>query len=99
MLHTINTSPFTSSSLDACLRTAAPGSSLLFIEDGVYAVLQGTAVSARVQEAMKQLSVHVLGPDLAARGVQGKLMAGVNVVDYGGFVDLAAAAPRIQAWL
>ena len=42
MLHTINKSPFEKSSLQTCLRYADDGSSILLIEDGVYAASKGT---------------------------------------------------------
>ena len=38
MLHTVNKSPFDKSSLDTCLKFAKAGSSILLIEDGVYAI-------------------------------------------------------------
>jgi len=42
MLHTINKSPFEKDSLKTCLRYAEKGSSVLFIEDAVYACTKGT---------------------------------------------------------
>jgi len=42
MLHLINKSPFERTALDSCLRLAKPGSSILLIEDGVYAALENT---------------------------------------------------------
>ena len=99
MLHIINKSPFEKNSLDSCLRVAREGSTLLFIEDGVYAALKGTVVADSIQKAMQDHTVCVLEPDLMARGVQDKVMDGVNRVDYGGFVDLVAESERVQSWL
>jgi tRNA 2-thiouridine synthesizing protein B len=49
---------------------------------------------------MKDKNVFVLGSDLRARGIDdGKLIDGVKVVDYSGFVELAASNDRVQAWL
>ena len=90
MLHIINKSPFEKNSLESCLRVAQAGSTLLLIEDGVYAALDGTAVSDSMRKAMQDHKVCVLEPDLMARGVQNKVMDGVNRVDYGGFVYLVA---------
>ncbi len=99
MLHTVNKSPFEKSTLDTCLRLAKPGSTILLIEDGVYAVMQGTSVTERMANALRQHSIYVLGPDLKARGLeQGRMIDGVKVVDYGGFVDLVAQYDQIQTW-
>ncbi len=99
LLHTINKSPFEKTSLQSCLRVAKEGSSLLFIEDGVYAVLKGTTVSPVVEEATKRLKVYALTSDLEARGVKDRVMDGVHLVDYPGFVDLAAEHKAVEAWL
>jgi len=100
MLHTVNKSPFEKSTLDSCLRLAKEGSALLLFEDGVYAGLTGTAYADRMQTAVTKLSVYVLGSDLEARGLaQDRLIEGIEVVDYGGFVDLAAQADKVQAWV
>ena len=45
-------------------------------------------------------NVSVLGPDLAARGIgEDKLIDGVTVVDYAGFVDMVEANDKVQSWL
>ena len=99
-LHTVNKSPFERNSLDSCLKFAEPGASVLLIEDGVYAALAGTAAAARVEEAIKRVKIYVLGRDLKARGfAESRLIPGIGVVDYAGFVDLAAESATVQAWL
>jgi len=46
------------------------------------------------------VSVYVLGPDLKARGFrEDRLIEGIQVVDYAGFVDLATEHDKVQAWL
>ena len=99
MLHTVNKSPFENRTLETCLRFALQGSAVLLIEDGVYAVAQGSAVSGQVQEAMKNVSIYALKPDVEARGIQNRVMDGVRLVDYGGFVDLVAEHDAVQSWL
>ena len=100
MLHTVNKSPFENRSLDSCLAHAKAGASILLIEDAVFGAMKGTAVSDKVSEAMKDRKVYVLGPDLKARGVsEDRLLDGVNVVDYGGFVDLVTEHDNLQSWL
>ncbi len=100
ILHTVNKSPFERNSLDACLRLAASGSSVLMIEDGVYGAMKGTEKSAAVESAKGDISFYVLGPDLKARGIsEDKLIDGIKVVDYSGFVSLTVDNDKVQAWL
>ena len=99
MLHTVNKSPFERNTLKSCLAHAKPGSAVLLIEDGVYAALAGTTSTEMVQQAMTQVSVYALGPDLDARGVAGRVLDGVKVIDYAGFVDLVVEHPSTQSWL
>ena len=100
ILHTVNKSPFDKNSLDACLRLALPGSSVLFIEDGVYGAMKGTEKSAAVDSAKGDISFYVLGPDLKARAIgEDKLIDGVKVVGYDEFVSLTVDNDKVQAWL
>ena len=99
MLHTVNKSPFEHKALESCLKFARQGSAVLLIEDGVYATARDTAVAKAVQEAMKRVQVYALKPDVEARGMQNRVMDGVRLVDYGGFVDLVAEHNAVQAWL
>ncbi len=96
ILHLINKSPYERSSLDLCAGYVKDGDAVLLIEDGVYAAMKGGAVAGK----LSGLDVSVLGPDLAARGIsEEKLVDGVSVVDYSGFVDLTAAKDKVQSWL
>lgn len=99
MLHIVNKSPLERNAVDSCLRLATKGSAVLLIEDAVYAATKGSAVSAKVQAAMANLKVYALAPDMEARGVAGRVMEGVNLVDYSGFVDLVAEHNNCQSWL
>jgi len=100
LLHTVNKSPFEKNALESCIRLALKGSSILLMEDGVYGAIKGTAKSDLVANAMGNQSVYVMGPDLEARGVsKDKLIDGVKVVGYDGFVDLVAEHKATQAWL
>ena len=99
MLHTVNKSPFEHKALDTCLRFARQGSAVLLIEDGVYAAAKDTAVSPRVREALKTVSIYALKPDVEARGMQNRVMDGVRLVDYAGFVDLVVEHNAVQSWL
>ena len=97
MLNIINKSPLDRGSLDTCLQSAE-GGAILLIEDGVYAATKGSAGEAKLKAAGK-FKVYALGPDLEARGMADRVMDGVTVVDYGGFVDLVAEYKASQSWL
>ena len=99
MLHTVNKSPFEKESMKSCLRLSADGSSILLIEDGIYAALEGTTFSDSIKEAMKSKKVYALQEDINARGVQSKLMDGVELVDYAGFVNLVTQHDKVQSWV
>lgn len=100
MLHTVNKSPFERVSLESCLRLSAAGSSILLFEDAVVGAIKGTNISDAVSNALSDREIYVLGPDLAARGLdQSKLIDGIKVVDYGGFVDLSVDQGPVQAWV
>jgi tRNA 2-thiouridine synthesizing protein B len=99
MLHIVNKSPFQTSTLDTCLRMAQPGNALLLIEDGIYAATVGSATEERVRQACATLKVYALQPDMDARGVTAKLIDGVTLVDYGGFVDLTVEHNTSHSWL
>ena len=98
MLHIINKSPLTNGSLDSCLRVAQSGD-ILLIEDAVYAATSGNAFEGKIREAMKRFKIHVLQPDLEARGLADRMIAGILPVDYGGFVDLTTTNKNCQSWL
>jgi tRNA 2-thiouridine synthesizing protein B len=99
MLHIVNRSPFERNSFESCLRMAQPGSTLLLIEDAVVAATRGTATETQLAKLQGSIRVCVLGPDLDARGLRGRLVAGAEVVDYDGFVDLVTSTPVSQSWL
>jgi tRNA 2-thiouridine synthesizing protein B len=98
MLHIINKSPLTNSALESCLRVAQSGD-ILLIEDAVYAATTGNAFEGKIREAMGRFKVYVLQPDLEARGLADRVIAGVSPVDYGGFVDLTTTNKNCQSWL
>ncbi|MGA8863606.1 MAG: sulfurtransferase complex subunit TusB [Gallionella sp.] len=98
MLHIINKSPMMNSALDSCLRVALSGD-ILLIEDAVYAATSGNAFEGKIREAMARFKIHVLQPDLEARGLADRIIAGITPVDYGGFVELTTTNKNCQSWL
>lgn len=101
MLHIVNKSPLQTKTLDSCLRVAGlgKGGALLLVEDAVYAATKGNTVAAQIEQAAKNMRVYALRPDLEARGMQDAVLDGINLVDYGGFVDLVAEHSSVQSWL
>lgn len=98
MLHTVNKSPYRSNSFETCMGYIQSGDVLLLIEDGVYAAMKGGASEALVSGSSAK--VYVLGPDIKARGIAGeKLIDGIEVVGFDGFVNLAADNDKVQSWL
>jgi tRNA 2-thiouridine synthesizing protein B len=96
ILHLVNKSPYERSSLTTAVDYVLPSDTLLLLEDGVYAAVKG----GKAASLLAGKKVSVLGPDLAARGIsQEKLVDGVTVVDYAGFVDLVEATDKSQSWL
>ena len=99
MLHTVNKSPTERNVLESCLKYLQKGSVVLLIEDGVYGALKGTTTTKMVEQALKNFPVYALYPDIEARGMQDRVIDGIKLVDYSGFVDLVAEHPTFQAWL
>jgi tRNA 2-thiouridine synthesizing protein B len=99
MLHIVNKSPYEKNSLTSCLAHAVKGGALLLIEDAVYGATKGNVAEGAIRRALADLPVYALGPDLDARGMQGNVIEGVKVVDFGGFVDLVAEHRTSQSWL
>lgn len=97
MLHMINKSPFKSDSLSSALRFAQDNDPILLIEDGVYGAAEGTSVAEAVKANMGKNPVYALQGDVKARGVN-RLIDGVKVIDYDGFVELVEAH-QVNSWL
>ncbi len=99
-LHTVNKSPLERNALESAITHAVKGNALLMIEDGVYGAMQGTHKSAMVSDAMSDISFYVMGPDLKARGIdEARIIKGIKIVDYNGFVALVAEHDVTQSWL
>ena len=99
MLHTVNKSPTERNTLESCLKHLKKGAAVLLIEDGVYGALKGAATSKLVEQALKNHPIYALYPDIEARGMQDRVIDGIKLVDYSGFVDLVAEHPSVQSWL
>ena len=99
-LHTINNSPFESSSLESCLNHVSKGDAVLLIESAAFDAERAPRTASSIKGAMGNCKVYALAPDLSARGMnEDTVLDGIELVDYGGFVDLVAEHERTQAWL
>lgn len=99
LLHTVNKSPHDKSTLISCLRLAQAGCDILLIEDGVFAAVTGSEFEATMKAAISRHQVYVLEPDLQCRGLfKSRLIAGIEAVDYDGFVELAVKNNSVHCW-
>jgi tRNA 2-thiouridine synthesizing protein B len=99
-LHTVNKSPFERNALCTCFGHLTAGDAVLMIEDGVIGARKGASTVAMVQAAMQKGKVYALASDLAARGIKpADVIDGIQLVDYGGFVDLVTQHARTVSWL
>jgi tRNA 2-thiouridine synthesizing protein B len=99
MLHTVNKSPSERNALESCLKHLKKGAVVLLIEDGVYGALKGTTNTKMMEQTLKEFPVYALYPDIEARGMQDRVIDGIKLIDYSGFVDLVVEHPSVQAWL
>ena len=100
MLHLVNKSPYDARNMDTAATIMKDGDHLLLIEDGVYGAMKGTAAEDMVKGAMGDKKVYALKSDLMARAIKDdRVIDGIEVVDYAGFVDLVEANDKVQAWL
>ena len=92
ILHLINHSPFTHTGLTEATPLIESGDTVLFVDDGVYAVLQ--------QEPLRELHkrscrITFLEEDLHQRGLP---VAGVEAITMATFVELAFTAKNTVSW-
>lgn len=97
MLHIINQSPFDSHTLDDCLGVAKPNCSLLFIENGVYALL-GLTDSQQQFIELYNIKLYFLKPDIEARGLQKNILSNTLTITDHEFVDLVIEHRSNQSW-
>lgn len=98
ILHTVNKSPFSQHTLRSCLRVVSGQDSILLIEDGVYAALDDSACSELIKKTLQRVAVYSLLPDLKARGIEERIIAGIQTIDYLGFVLLTEKHDVVQSW-
>ncbi|MDB6062104.1 MAG: sulfur relay protein DsrH [Verrucomicrobiaceae bacterium] len=96
MLHIVNKSSYGNRALDECLRFCSNDSAILLIEDGVYAALANSESAAQLIAHCN--NVYALIPDIAARGLTGRIADAIVAIDYADFVQLCCEHTTIQSW-
>jgi len=97
ILHTVNQSPFNNQSFADCLKFCRKGSSILLIEDGVYAGKKGTEYSALI-ESHNNINFYALAVDVKARGLTEDLSPAISLISDREFVDLTVTHKSVQSW-
>ncbi len=97
MLYMVNKSPLQFGNLESALRIAPKDAPILLYEDGVYAAASGAKSEALLRAALADHPVYALEADLEARGLR-RLVAGVRVIGYDGFVELVEQHP-VAPWI
>lgn len=92
-LHTLNKAP-SAQLLASCIKTLRKGDGLIFIEDGVYHVLE----SALLESIPAKVAVYALREDISARGLTDKCDESVELVGYRHFVELCVEHEKIVSW-
>ena len=89
LLYQIKRSPFISRDMEHILLFAHEGSHVILYQDAVLAAAQTSENRHWLDRLVGAgVTVHALAEDLRARGVT-RILEGIDVVDYGGWVDLA----------
>ncbi len=96
ILHTVNKSPFTHTTLKQCIDRYTTGDALLLLEDGVYAALNSHTY---VTELASVTPCYAIEKDIIARGIQQEVLAeNITLIDYEQWVALAIEYPLSQSW-
>jgi tRNA 2-thiouridine synthesizing protein B len=95
MLHLIFQSPVDI----ATLERMASGDVAVFLESAVFGVLQKGKLADALSNKINSNRLCVLSEDMAARGIlEPELVAGLEVIDYPGLVNLTVENPLIASW-
>lgn len=95
ILHTVNSSPFSTSALQDCLKQLGEGDKLLLISDAVIAASASLDFHETLIQLYDEGRLFVLEADLQARGLSAALG---NVIDYAVFVQLSVECQSQLAW-
>ena len=97
VLHTVNKN-YPDTALLSCLQTAALGSAMLLIENGVYNAVAGSAGAELITVNGTHLDVYLLLPDVLARGLQDRLLSCCHTITDAEFVALVIQYDKSVTW-
>lgn len=95
MIYTVSRSPY-QRDLYYLMELVTPKDDILFLQDGVTAVIQDSIIFNNLLSQSKNL--FVLTNDLSARGLTKKISDIVTLIDYSGFVELTVKHHNHFAW-
>lgn len=95
ILHTVNSSPFSTFSLHDCLKQLSENDLLLLTGDAVIAASACLTDAPALRRLHDNKRLFVLQADLKARGLNVNVG---HVVDYAGFVNLCIDCKSQLAW-
>lgn len=96
ILHTVNKSPFTHSTLLDCLNRLGDNDTILLLEDGVYAALATHSYADKMQSLKV---VYAMEHDILARGLQSEqLLSHIQLIDDVKFVTLSTQHSLVHSW-
>lgn len=96
MLHLI----FQSSIDDSVLQRIEKGDDVVFYENAVFRLYDGSQLTAELQKMLANgVYFHVLNDELEVRGiVENELISGVSIINYSGLVDLTEKNKVVLTW-
>ena len=95
MLHIISQSPIEL----AVLGRIDTGDQVLFIENAVLSLLKGGQLASTLVQLQTKARLFILAPDLETRGIDHeRLVAGIELIEYHGFVELTVQNKVVQSW-
>ncbi len=99
LLHTVNKSPFSHNTLNACIKVIQPGDALLLLEDGVYGSLTCNPLAEElITLHEKGTALFALAEDIQARGILGRQIPAITNINYNRFVELCTQHHSVQSW-
>ncbi|WP_281648619.1 sulfurtransferase complex subunit TusB [Parendozoicomonas sp. Alg238-R29] len=97
LLHTVNKS-FSHPAGSLAEVALGQGDALLFIEDGVNSLIDGSLSAKHLATFAQQYSIYCLKADVDARGISSRLPSWVTPVSFDEFVALTEQHEKTLSW-
>lgn len=99
MLHTVNKSAYTHSLLRSCMATAKKGDGILLLNDGIYGGTQHSPCADTINTLVDSGCLfYGLKAHAEQREIVASILPCIRLIDYSGFVELAAQHQHTQSW-